>query len=177
MRTILLYIVCKFQEKLFRQSLKENNISMVIFFDVGGPIMADDAISSWWVPSLIFEFWIACIRIYVLPTLNLMLGLNSVANFTPRIIFSSHNMNDFTMYTYNKKAPMMGLDVCPVMALSGPALWQPPCDSPTTLTWSTFNLISINYDNLWFHTLNVLEGWMWIGKKFTQYYYLSLVML
>ena len=95
---------------------------MVILFDVGGPITADDTISSWQVPSLIFEFWIACIRIYVLPTLNLMLGLNSAANFTPRIIFSSHNMNDFTMYTYNKKASMMGLDVSPMMALGGLAL-------------------------------------------------------
>ena len=84
--------------------------------------MADNAISSWQVASLIFKFWIACIRIYVLPTLNLMLGLNSVANFTPRIIFSSHNMNDFTMYTYNKKASMTGLDVSPVMALGSLAL-------------------------------------------------------
>ena len=99
---------------------------MVILFYVGGPIMAVNAVSSWWVPSLIFEFWIACIRIYVLPTLNLMLGLNSAANFTPTIIFSSHNMNDFTMYTYNKKAPMTGLDVGPMMAL---VAW--PCDSPT----------------------------------------------
>ena len=104
-RTISLYIVCKFQANPFRQSFKKNHISMVILFDVGGPITADDAVSSWWVPSLIFKFWIACIRIYVLPTLNLMLGLNSAANYTPRIIFSSHNMNDFTMYTYNKKAP------------------------------------------------------------------------
>ena len=94
---------------------------MVILFDVGGPITADDAVSSWWVPSLIFKFWIACIRIYVLPTLNLMLGQNLAANFTPRIIFSSHNMNDFTMYTYNKKAPVTGLDVSPMMALSSPA--------------------------------------------------------
>ena len=83
--------------------------------------MADNAISSWWVSSLIFEFWITCIRIYVLPTLNLMLGLNSVAYFTPRIIFSSHNMNDFTMYTYKKKALVMGLDISPMMALSSPA--------------------------------------------------------
>ena len=89
---------------------------MVILFDVGG------CLSSWQVPSLIFEFWITCIRIYVLPTLNLMLGLNLVANLTPRIIFSSHNMNDFTIYTYNKKASMMGLDISPVMALSGLAL-------------------------------------------------------
>ena len=95
---------------------------MVILFDVGGPIMADDAISSWQVPSLIFKFWITCIRIYILPTLNLMLGLSSAANFTPRIIFSSHNMNDFTMYTYNKKAFMTGLDISPMMALGGPSL-------------------------------------------------------
>ena len=88
---------------------------MVILFDVGG------CLSLWQVSSLIFKFWITCIRIYVLPTLNLMLGLNSVANFTPRIIFSSHNMNDFTMYTYNKKAPMTGLDIGPMTALSSPA--------------------------------------------------------
>ena len=52
----------------------------------------------------------------------------------------------------------------------------PQLHSLTTLTWCTFNLISINYDDLWFHTLNVLEGWMLIGKKFTQLFYLSLVM-
>ena len=40
-------------------------------------------------------------------------------------------MNDFTMYTYNKKAPMTGLDTGPMTALSGSALWQPPRDSPT----------------------------------------------
>ena len=45
--------------------------------------------------------------------------------------------------------------------------WAPKPHSPTTLTWSTFNLISINYDNLWLHTLNVVEGWMWIGKKYS----------
>ena len=37
----------------------------------------------------------------------------------------------------------------------------------STLTWSTFNLISINYAHLWLHTLNVVEGWMWIGKKYS----------
>ena len=44
-RTILLYIVCKFQANLFRQSFEKKYISMVILFDVGGPhdiIMADD---------------------------------------------------------------------------------------------------------------------------------------
>ena len=35
----------------------------------------------------------------------------------------------------------------------------------TTLTLSTFNLININYDNLWLHTLNVVESLMWIGKN------------
>ena len=35
----------------------------------------------------------------------------------------------------------------------------------STLTLSTFNLISINYDNLWLHILNVVEGLMWIGKN------------
>ena len=63
---------------------------------------------------------------------------------------------------------MMGLDVGPMMVLRGPGPvtatpWQP--HSLTTLTWTTFNVISINYDDLWFHTLNVLEGWMWIGKN------------
>ena len=49
--------------------------------------------------------------------------------------------------------------------------WQPPMTAPqphsltTTLTLSTFNLISINYDNLWFHILNVVEGLMWIEKN------------
>ena len=41
-----------------------------------------------------------------------------------------------------------------------------PCDGPpsqphsltATLTLSTFNLISINYANVWLHTLNVVEG-------------------
>ena len=53
---------------------------------------------------------------------------------------------------------MMGLDVGPMMALGGPmaalsgpgpmtATLQQP-HSLTTLTWSTFNLISINYDDL-----------------------------
>ena len=42
--------------------------------------------------------------------------------------------------------------------------WQPH-SLISTLTLSTFNLISINYDNLWLHILNVVEGLMWIGKN------------
>ena len=45
-RTILLYIVCKFQANLFRQSFDKKYISMVILFDVGGlcdVIAADNA--------------------------------------------------------------------------------------------------------------------------------------
>ena len=46
--TILMYIMCKFQVNLFRQSLKKTNISMVILFDVVG-CMCDitDAIVCW----------------------------------------------------------------------------------------------------------------------------------
>ena len=29
--------------------------------------------------------------------------MDSVANFTPTIIFSDHNVKYFTLYTYNKK--------------------------------------------------------------------------
>ena len=43
-------------------------------------------------------------------------------------------------------------------------LWQPH-SLMSTLTLSTFNLININYDNLWLNTLNVVEGLMWIGKN------------
>ena len=43
----------------------------------------------------------------------------------------------------------------------GPALWWPPITAPQP----TFNLISINYDNVWLHSLNVVEGWMLIGKN------------
>ena len=58
-----------------------------------------------------------------------------------------------------------------MLAPIGLAPWWPPHPSPiapqpqTTLTLSTFNLININYDNLWLHTLNVVEGLMWIGKN------------
>ena len=47
---------------------------------------------------------------------------------------------------------------------SGLAPWQPPHHSPTA-PQPTFNLISINYDNVWLHSLNVVEGWMLIGKN------------
>ena len=36
---------------------------------------------------------------------------------------------------------------------------------PVTAPQPTFNLISINYDNVWLHSLNVVEGWMLIGKN------------
>ena len=53
----------------------------------------------------------------------------------------------------------MGLDIChwpgPVMA---PATVPQPHSLTATLTLSTFNLISINYANVWLHTLNVVEG-------------------
>ena len=31
----------------------------------------------------------------------------------------------------NVNVGVMGLDIGPIMALGGPAPWQPPCDSPT----------------------------------------------
>ena len=57
------------------------------------------------------------------------------------------------------KVSEMGLDIChqpgPVMA---PATAPQPHSLTATLTLSTFNLISINYANVWLHTLNVVEG-------------------
>ena len=59
-----------------------------------------------------------------------------------------------------------------------PCVSPTPCwPSPMTLIWSTFNLISINYNNLWLHTLNVVEGWMWIGKKYLINNFMSLIMI
>ena len=56
-----------------------------------------------------------------------------------------------------------------------PPWWPGPMTSPWLphgltapqqfLLGLNFNLISINYGNLWLHTLNLVEGWMWIGKK------------
>ena len=102
--------------------------------------------------------------ICVTPTLNLRPGMNSVAFFIYIINFSDFNLVSFMPYTYN-----IGMGLAPMMAPTGPALWQP--HSPHSLT-ASFNLISINYDNVW--------GWMWIGKNnfinFIQFY-LSLVMV
>ena len=108
--------------------------------------------------------------------------MNSVANFTPRIIFSDHNMKYFTLYTYNKKVLCTGL--APMMPPSaqphdGPhdSTTDPEPHSPrTSLTCLHLNLISINYYILWLHTLNVVKAWIWIGKKFTEKFYLSHVM-
>ena len=106
-----------------------------------------------------FELWPIFHSIYLIPALYLRPGLNSVAFFffTYIVKFSAFKLVSFMAYTYNIQGWPDGTRHQPLSA--------PPHDSPTSFTWSTFNLISINYDNLWFHTLNVLEGWMWIGKK------------
>ena len=46
----------------------------------------------------------------------------------------------------------------------GPPVSPAPHHTPTA-PQPTFNLISINYDNVWLHSLNVVEGWMLIGKN------------
>ena len=101
--------------------------------------------------------WSTYTMICVTPTLNLRPGMNAVDFFTYIINFSDFNLVSFMPYTYN-----IGTGLAPV----GLALWQPLWQhhSPTALQ-PTFNLININYDNVWLHTLNVVEGWMLIGKN------------
>ena len=71
-------------------------------------------------------------------------------------------------YTYNIQGWQDGTRHWPPLAWSHDSH---PVTAPqshsliSTLTLSTFNLISINYDNLWLHILNVVEGLMWIGKN------------
>ena len=90
-------------------------------------------------------------------TWNLRPGMNAAAFFTYIINFSDLNLVSFMPYTYN-----IDTGLAPI----GPALWQPPSQHHNpTAPQPTFNLISINYDNVWLHTLNVVEGWMWIGKN------------
>ena len=83
--------------------------------------------------------------------------MDAAAFFTYILNFSDFNLVSFMSYTYN-----IGTGLAPISL----APWQP--HDSTTASQPTFNLISINYDNVWLHTLNVVEGWMWIGKKFTQ---------
>ena len=59
----------------------------------------------------------------------------------------------------------MGLDDIPHRPSPVTATLSQPHSLMSTLTLSTFNLININYDNLWLHILNVVEGFMWIGEN------------
>ena len=112
-------------------------------------------------PSAQSNFWIwdAFNTIQLYPTLNLRPGLNSVAFFTYIIKFPAFKLVSFMAYTYNIQGWWDGTRQCPLLA------W-PHYGSPTsqphsltaTLTLSVFNLISINYANVWLHTLNVVEG-------------------
>ena len=145
-------------------------------------LLADDSVRcrdvtrSWPVPSLIFEFdiqgwrdrtscwpsnqsnfriWQAFNSIHRHPTLNLRPALNSVAFSTYIVKFSALKLVSFMAYTYNIQGWRDGTRRRP--RWPGPV--TAPCHSLTaTLTLSTFNLISINYANVWLHTLNVVEG-------------------
>ena len=77
--------------------------------------------------------------------------------FTYIINFSDFNLVSFMSYTLQKKPPCTGL-VC-----VGPH--DSPCDSTTAPQPHSLhlNLISINYDNLWLNTLNMVV--IWIVKK------------
>ena len=95
----------------------------------------------------------------VISTLNLRPGMDAAAFFTYIINFSDFNLVSFMSYTYN-----IGTGLAPISPHQPNPMTQPPWQhhSPTA-SQPTFNLISINYDNVWLHTLNVVEGWMWIG--------------
>ena len=105
--------------------------------------------------------------IYLIPTLNLRPGLNSAAFFTYIVKFSAFKLLSFMAYTYNIQGWWDGTRCRPLWrppSLMTATPWQPH-SLMSTLTLSTFNLININYDNLWLHILNVVEGLMWIGKN------------
>ena len=83
--------------------------------------------------------------------------------------FPAFKLVSFMAYTCNIQVGETGLDVGPRDGPHQPGPmtatpWQPH-SLMSTLTLSTFNLININYDNLWLHILNVVEGLMWIGKN------------
>ena len=157
-----LYILCKYEANPCRENFKK--IDLNLSFDVGGLsslLMADIQVN--------FKLCPIFCSIYLIPTLNLRPGLHSAAFFTYIIKFPAFKLVSFMAYTYNIQGWKDGTRC--------QSLWQSPLaqlhDSPpqqphsftTTLTLSTFNLISINYDNLWLHILNVVEGLIWIGKN------------
>ena len=112
-----------------------------------------------------FELWPIFHSIYLIPTLNLRPGLNSAAFLTYVIKFPAFKLLPFMAYTYNIQGWRDRTKHWPPLASPVTATpWQPH-SLMSTLTLSTFNLININYDNLWLHILNVVEGLMWIGKN------------
>ena len=115
-----------------------------------------------------FELWPISHSIYLISTLNLRPGQNSVAFFTYIVKFPAFKLLSFMAYTYNIKGWWDGTRHWPLSAWphdSHPVTAPQPHSLMSTLTLSTFNLININYDNLWLHILNVVEGLMWIGKN------------
>ena len=118
--------------------------------------------------EFLWPIWPIFHSIYLIPTLNLRLGLNSAAFFTYIVKFPAFKLVSFMAYTYNIQGWQDRTRHWPPLAWSHDSH---PVTAPqshsliSTLTLSTFNLISINYDNLWLHILNVVEGLMWIGKN------------
>ena len=111
-------------------------------------------------PSTQSNFWIwqAFNSIQIHPTLNLRQGLNSAAFSTYIVKFPAFKLVSFMAYTYNIQGWWDGTRWCPPLAQHRDGPLSQPHSLTATLTLSTFNLISINYANLWLHTLNVVEG-------------------
>ena len=124
--------------------------------------------SCWPASRWILKFGPFFSSIYLIPTLNLRPGLNSVAFFTYIVKFPAFKLLSFMAYTYNIQGWWDGTRHQPPWwphqkLAPWPTPWQPH-SLMSTLTLSRFNLININY-NLWLHILNVVEGLMWIGKN------------
>ena len=101
-------------------------------------------------PSQISNFGPFFTLFYLISTLNLRPELNSVAFLTYIVKFSAFKLVSFMAYTNNIQGWQDGTRYQPWWwpLLPSPVTatpWQP--HSLTTLTWSTFNIISINYDN------------------------------
>ena len=111
-------------------------------------------------PSTQSNLWIwqAFNSIQIHPTLNLRPGLNSAAFSTYIVKFPAFKLVSFMAYTYNIWGWRDGTRWHPPLAWHCDGPLSQPHSSTATLTLSTFNLISINYANVWLHTLNVVEG-------------------
>ena len=93
--TILLCILCKYEANPCRESFKKIDLNLLLF-DVGGLsslVMAGIQVN--------FKIWPIFHSIYLIPTLNLRQGLNSVAFFTYIVKFPAFKLVSFMAYTYN----------------------------------------------------------------------------